>query len=214
MPGVVPSLITDQASLSPRCGSRTVQETFTLKDDLSKARRAHNFKMGYELLRYQPQYPGFMPNYGGVILKQRPTLRDNWQDLGGDRFNQGNQNSMINCGPTVLNYGNDCFTYVPAFSLGNNGATVWNNQRLIAASAAIYKEITLKERARLQIRLDIQNPFKWYNWGGPSTSLNVQTAANALTFGKINPGSNGETNTGTAGYGGTPLLNLTFAVKW
>jgi hypothetical protein len=156
-----------------------------------------------------------MPNYGGVILKQRPSLRDNWQDLGGDRFNQGNQNSMINCGPTVLNYGNDCFTYIPAFSLGNNGSNVWNNQRLIAASAAVYKEVALKgERTRLQIRLDLQNPFKWYNWGGPSTSLNVQTVANSLTFGKINPGSNGETATGTAGYGGTPLLNLTLALKW
>jgi hypothetical protein len=162
-----------------------------------------------------PQYPSFMPSFGGVILKQRPSLRDNWQDLGGDRFNQGNQNSMINCGATVLNYGNDCFTYIPAFSLGNNGSNVWNNQRLIAASAAVYKEVALKgERTRLQIRLDLQNPFKWYNWGGPSTSLNVQTVANSLTFGKINPGSNGETATGTAGYGGTPLLNLTLALKW
>jgi hypothetical protein len=162
-----------------------------------------------------PQYPGFMPNYGGVILKQRPTLRDNWQDLGGDRFNQGNQNSMINCGPTVVNYGNDCFTYVQPFSLGNNGGNVWNNQRLIAHSASVSKEIPLKgENMRLQLRLDLQNPFKWYNWGGPSTSLNVQSLANALTFGKINPGSNGETGTGTAGYGGTPLLNLTLALKW
>ena len=162
-----------------------------------------------------PQYPGFMPNYGNVILLKRPSLRDNWQDLGGDRFNQGNQNSMVNCGPVVLNYGNDCFAYIPPFSLGNNGANVWNNQRLIAASAAISKEVPLKgERTRLQLRLDIQNPFKWYNWGGPNTNLNVQSNANALLFGKINPGSNGETATGTAGYGGTPLLNMVVAVKW
>jgi hypothetical protein len=162
-----------------------------------------------------PQYPSFMPNYGGVVLIKRPSLRNNWQDLGGDRFNQGNQNSMINCGSTVVNWGNDCFTYIPAFSLGNNAANVWNNQRIIAASASIGKEIPLKgERVRLQLRLDLQNPLKWFNWGGPSTSLNVQSLANALTFGKINPGSNGETATGTAGYGGTPLLNMNVAVKW
>ncbi len=162
-----------------------------------------------------PQYPGFMPNFGNVILLKRPSLRDNWQDLGGDRFNQGNQNGMINCGPAVLNWGNDCFVYTPPFSLGNNGSNVWNNQRIIAASAAISKEIPLKgERTRLQLRLDIQNPFKWYNWGGPNTNLNVQSAANALLFGKINPGNNGETATGTAGYGGTPLLNMVVAVKW
>ena len=162
-----------------------------------------------------PQYPGFMPGFGGVILTRRPELRDNWQDLGGDRFNQANQNSMINCGATVVNYGNDCFTYVRPFGYGNNGANVWNNQRLIAASASVSKEVPLKgERTRLQVRLDLQNPFKWYNWGGPSTGLNVQSLTSANTFGKINPGSNGETGTGTAGYGGTPLLNLTLALKW
>lgn len=166
-----------------------------------------------------PQYPSFMPNYGGVVLAQRPSLRNDWQDLGGDRFNQGNQNSMINCGPVVLapnpNAGNSCFSMLQPFSLGNNGSNVWNNQRLIAASAAIGKEVPLKgERMRLVLRLDWQNPFKWYNWGGPSTQLNVQSAANALLYGKINPGSNGETGTGTQGYGGTPLLNMTVALKW
>ena len=75
-------------------------------------------------------------------------------------------------------------------------------------------EITLKEQTRLQLRLDWQNPFKWFNWGGPSTTLNVQNATQTLTYGKINPGSNAETGTGTAGYGGTPLLNLVVALKW
>ena len=121
---------------------------------------------------------------------------------------------MINCGPTVVNYGNNCFTYAPAFTNGNAGANVWDNQRIIAASIAMYKEIPLKERLHLQLRVDMQNPFKWYNWGGPSTSLNVQSLSSANTFGKINPGSNGETGTGTQGFGGTPLLNTTVALKF
>src|SRR5580692_3244817 len=70
-----------------------------------------------------------------------------WQDFDGDGFNEGSQNSMINCGPTILNYGNSCFTCVSAFSLANNGANVWNNQRLIAASAALAKDVRLNLKA-------------------------------------------------------------------
>jgi len=39
------------------------------------------------------------------------------------------------------------------------------------------------------------------------------STANAALFGKINPGNNGETAIGTAGFGGTPLLNMTVALK-
>jgi hypothetical protein len=166
------------------------------------------------------QYPSYMPNYGGVLLLKRPKMRDNWQDLGQDRWTAANQNSMIDCGPAVLNnssdagMGNSCFTYVRSFSLGNNGSNQWNNQRIIAASAALAKEVALKERLRLAIRLDFQNPFHWYNWGGPSNGLNVSSANAARSYGTINPGNNGETSTGTSGYGGTPLLNLVVALKW
>jgi hypothetical protein len=160
----------------------------------------------------QYNYPSYMPTYGGVLLMQRPKLRDNWQDLGGDRFTQNNQNSMIDCGTFVVNWGNDCFTYVRSFSRGNNGSNVWDNQRLIAHSLAASKEVPIKERLRLMVRLDFQNPFKWYNWGGSSTSLNVQSVANSKSFGTNSGG--GESGTGTAGYGGTPLMNLTLAFKW
>lgn len=43
------------------------------------------------------------------------------------------------------------------------------------------------ERTRLQLRLYFQNTFRWYNWGGPDTHLNVQSMANPLLFGKIKP---------------------------
>jgi hypothetical protein len=169
-----------------------------------------------------PQYPGYMPGFGSLLLLRRPRMRDNWQDLGTNRFDQKSQNSMIDCGTAIANgsplAGNDCFTYVRPYSYGNNGSNVWTNQRIIAANAAISKELKLKgEQTRLQLRLDWQNPLKWFNWGGPSNSINVQTQQQIdtnNTFGKINPGSNGETGTGTAGYGGTPLLNLTIAIKW
>jgi hypothetical protein len=157
-------------------------------------------------------YPTYMPRYGGVMLWRLPRLRDNWQDLGGDRFNQANQNSMIDCGDVTVGWGNACFSYVPSFSRGTNGSNLWNNQRIIAHSLAASKEVPIKERITLQLRLDFQNPFKWYNWGGPNTNLNVQSLANAKLFGTNSGG--GESGTGTAGYGGTPLMNLTLAFKW
>jgi hypothetical protein len=174
-----------------------------------------------------PNYPSYMPSFGGVVYSKVPQLRDNWQDLGTDRWTyadrhaigQGGQNSMIgNCGKAVVNYGNDCFTYVPAYGVGNNAGNLFTNQRIIAASAAISKEIPLKgERTKLQLRLDLQNPFKWFNWGGPQMALNVTDQAtidNSYKFGLIDPNNNGETSTGTAGFGGTPLMNMVIALKW
>jgi hypothetical protein len=60
---------------------------------------------------------------------------------------------------------------------------------IIAASLAASKEIPINERLRLKVRLD-----------------------NARSFGTNSGG--GESGTGTAGYGGTPVLNLTLACKW
>jgi hypothetical protein len=155
-------------------------------------------------------YPSYMPTYGGVIMMQRPQLRDNWQDLGGDRFTQNNQNGMIDCGAVQVGWGNNCMTYVPSFSRGNNGANVWNNQRTIAASLSASKEVPIKERLRFQFRFDFQNPFKWYNIGGPNNSLNVQNLTNAKSYGTVSPGSEG----GTTAYGGVPMMNITLALKW
>jgi hypothetical protein len=165
-----------------------------------------------------PQYPNLMPSFGGVLVRRAPKLRDNWQDLGTNRYNQAAQNSMIDCGDPILNgspmAGNDCATYRRPYSYGNDGGGLWTTQRFIAHSGAIGKEIAISEQVRLQVRMDWQNPFKWFNWGGPGTSINVQNLTNTLTYGKINPGSNAETGTGTAGFGGTPLLNLNISLKW
>jgi hypothetical protein len=165
-----------------------------------------------------PQYPSYMPNYGGVMLLKRPSLRGNWQDIGGDRWTVTNENSMIDCGAPVINnssdtgMGNSCFTFMAPYSLGNNGSNVWSNQRLTIASASLQKEVPLKERLRLKLRLDFQNPFHWFNWGGPTTTLTVNSLAATKSFGTN--GGGGESGTGTAGYGGTPLLNMIVALSW
>ena len=150
-------------------------------------------------------YPSWMPNTGSVILLQRPKLRDNWQDLGGDRWDQAKQNSTIACGPATA-LGNDCITYAPSYERGNAGRNVWNRQRVIAANMAASKEVPINERVRFQFRMDFQNPFKWYNWAAPNTTLDLK---NPQFFGKV-PADEAR----SAHYGGQPLINISLALKW
>jgi hypothetical protein len=155
-------------------------------------------------------YPGYMGTYGNVLLLKRPQLRNNWQDLGNDRFTQNNQNSMIDCGAVQVGWGNDCMVYVPSFSRGNNGGNVWDSQRRIVANMSASKEIPIKERLRFQFRFDFQNPFKWYNWAAPNSTLNIQNLTNARSYGTTGVGS--EATAGATG--GVPLMNITLAFKW
>jgi hypothetical protein len=150
-------------------------------------------------------YPSWMPGYGNVILSKRPTLRDGWQDIGTDRWNINNQNSMIDCGAFVPSWGNSCFTYIPSYGIGNNGSNLWDKQRLIDARFSASKEIPIKERLHFQFRFDFQNPFHWYNWSAPTTTLNLN---NPKQFGSVL----GELS--TANEGSMPLIHLTFALKW
>ena len=139
-----------------------------------------------------------------------PQLRDNWQDLGGDRFTQNNQNSMVSCGTPVVGWGNDCFTYIPSFTRGTNGRNLWGRQRIIVANMSASKEIPIKERLKFQFRFDFQNPFKWYNWAPPGTQLSMANLANTKAFGTTAVGS--EATAATTG--GVPLMNITLALKW
>jgi hypothetical protein len=155
-------------------------------------------------------YPSWMGTYGDVILSKVPRLRDNWQDLGADRFTQNNQNSMIACGTAVVGVGNDCFTYIPSFSRGTNGRNLWDRQRIIVANMSASKEIPIRERLRFQFRFDFQNPFKWYNWGSPTTQLSMANLNNTKSYGTTGVGSEAT----AAATGGVPLMDLTLAFKW
>jgi hypothetical protein len=156
------------------------------------------------------QYPSWMPTYGDVMLLRNPQLRDNWQDLGTDRFTQNNQNSMIDCGTFVLNSGNDCFVARPSFTNGTNGSNVWDVQRTIAANMSASKEVTIWERLKFQLRFDFSNPFKWYNLAAPNSGLSINSLSNSKSFGTAS--LSGEAD--TTKYGSAPLMNLTLAFKW
>ena len=155
----------------------------------------------------------YLPSYIGVQgrpnLIGTPGLRENWQDLGGDRFNQGNQN------PTISSLAD--FAYPGQYMFGNAGKDTFYLQRQIGASFAAYKEFVLKERLRLQLRLDFQNPFKWYNWGtGINTTVDLKNVTNGVQetsgnlFGKVASGSEAT----TAADGGVPMMNATIRLRW
>ncbi len=153
--------------------------------------------------------PSFIGIQGRPNLIGTPELRDNWQDLGGDRFNQGNQN------PTITTLAD--FAYPTSYTFGNAGKNTFITQRGIGSSFSARKEFTLKERLKLQLRFDFQNPFKWYNWGNMNTTVDLKnvvpgtsTETSANLFGKV-PSANEAT---TVADGGVPMMNATIKIVW
>jgi len=134
---------------------------------------------------------------------------------GENRFNTNLQTSVWSCGADgswVALYGNSCMVVKQPFALGNDNANELYIQRIIAATVSASKEIPIKERLHFPVRWDFQNPFKSYNWGYPSTQLNVATSAASTTSKGFGTAQGGEAT--TAAYGGVPLMNITLALKW
>ena len=132
-------------------------------------------------------YPGYEPDPGNdLYLIQVPTLRDGWQDIGNNRFVQNSQNPIVtNCGVTPIlaggaTVGNLCEQVAPSFTRGNMPNNFVILQRIIGANASIYKEFPIKEKVRMEIRMDYYNPFKWFNWSGASTTMSPDQPGRVL----------------------------------
>ena len=128
-----------------------------------------------------------------------PKIRDGWRDMG-DRFNVLNENAVINI---------NAFGYPAAFTAGNSGRNILGTTPKIAMDASAQKYISLTEKLRFLVRLDIHSVqkmlFNIYNFSNPSTTVDL---TNPNTFGKITSGPT------TAPWGGTPLLNLQLQLSW
>ncbi len=153
------------------------------------------------------QLPGYIGIGGRPNVLGPVQLRENWQDLGGDRFVQGNQNSTICCLSNLA--------YPAAYEFGNAGKNTFITQRGIGASFSARKEFALRERLKLQLRFDFQNPFKWYNWGNMNTTVDLKNVINGVEtagnlFGKV-PSGNEAT---TVADGGVPMMNATLKLVW
>jgi hypothetical protein len=141
---------------------------------------------------YYPTFAGSRrPNVVGT-----PALRDNWRDLGGDRFNSQNINPIID-----INY----FAYPAAFTPGNAGRNIVTGTPLIFSQFSAKKNIRISERFRFQVRLDYYNALKTFNFEPPTTTVDF---LNPRTFAKLTSSPT------TAPFGGIPLMNLALQLSW
>jgi hypothetical protein len=159
-------------------------------------------------------YPSYEADPGSdLYLVQVPKLRDNWQDIGNNRFVQNSQNPLVtNCGVAPImqangaTWGNLCEVVAPSFTRGNMPSNFWIEQRIIAGNASIYKDFPIKERVKAQLRFDYYNPFKWFNWGTVNTTMTQTNAASFMTPGLKDFGDSTE--------GGPSQVHLSFRVKF
>jgi hypothetical protein len=158
-------------------------------------------------------YPGYEPVLSNLLLVKIPELRDNWQDVGPNRFVQNAQNPMVtNCGTTPIiqpngaTWGNECVVVAPSFTRGNLPANFWLPQRIIGANASMYKDFTIKERVKAQLRFDYYNPFKWFNWSTLNTTMTQTNPASFMTPGLSDFGDSTE--------GGPSQVHLSFRVRF
>jgi hypothetical protein len=159
------------------------------------------FGMGGTLPQYMPGIVAARsgrPNSTG----QRAHLRDDWQDIGTNRWTQSAQNKMIES--------MDYFTIPAAYTQGNVGARTMDAQRFIAANFSASKQFRIRERLVLELRYDFQNPFKWYNWPTPNTTVNFTNPVN--TFGTVS--TNYTNEPGTASNGGVPMQNINIEIRF
>ncbi len=158
-------------------------------------------------------YPSYEADPGNdLYLVMDPQLRQNWQDIGPNRFVQTAQNPLVtNCGNTPIiaangaTVGNLCVQVAPSFTRGNEPNNFFIPQRIISANASIYKDFTIRERFKAQLRVDMYNPFKWYNWSQLNTTM---TQTSPATFATTTSDSGDSTE------GGPPQIHLAFRVRF
>jgi hypothetical protein len=159
-------------------------------------------------------YPGYEPDPGSdLYLIQVPQIRDNWQDIGTNRFVQNSQNPLVtNCGTTPIiqpngaTWGNLCEVVAPSFTRGNMPNNFWIEQRIIGANTSIYKDFAIKERVKAQLRMDYYNPFKWFNWGVVNTTMTQTNPASFMTPGLVDFSDSTE--------GGPSQIHISFRVRF
>jgi hypothetical protein len=156
----------------------------------------------------------YLPSYVGIsgrpVMLGTPTLSPTWQDLGTNRFNEGFQN------PTINSLAD--FAYPAQYGFGNAGKDTFYFPRGIGASFSAHKEFTIRERMKLQLRMDFQNPFKWYTWAqGINSTVDLKnvvagstTETSSNLFGKVSSGSEAT----TVADGGVPMINATIRLRW
>ncbi len=116
--------------------------------------------------------------------------------IGGNRFNQALENSLINAAD---------FAPPPPFTPGNAGRNIVTGPAAYYSQFSAKKNFPITERVNLQFRFDFQNPFHNFAFNAPTTQLDFK---NPQLFGKITG------DVATANLQGEPLMNLMLRLMW
>jgi hypothetical protein len=148
---------------------------------------------------YFPTYAG--DQWPNVVPGCNANMYPNWKSLMASSTNRLSE-AAIN---PVLNV--NCFSYPPAFTPGDAGRNIVSGPGLICSTISVKKDLAVRERYRVQVRLDMNNPFKNWAFSNPTTSFSL---VNPQLFGKIT--SVPQTSPGE--FGGAPLMNLSLKFFW
>jgi hypothetical protein len=162
-------------------------------------------------------YPGFAGSTRPDVVSQME-IRDGWVDVGGDRFNKGNSLSVFtgdNNGLANFALPGGCpfFTTIPAgfdrtrcdYKIGNAGRNIVTGTPLRWTTVSAQKNFQFSEKWKAQLRWDMQNALKTFNFNNPDTTVDFRNPQN---FGKVT----GDPT--TASFGGQPLMNLTLMIQF
>ena len=115
----------------------------------------------------------------------------------------------FNRGQIAPAYDINDFAYPAAFTPGSGGRNTVIGPSLIWTQISAQKNFRFFERLDMQIRWDMQNPFKRYSFFVDNNPTLRYNAANApQNFGKMVGDAR------TASVGGQPLMNLTVMLRF
>lgn len=127
------------------------------------------------------------------------SIRLDWDRKGPCRF-------QTSCRPPWADV--NAFAYPAAFTAGNSGRNVLTGPGNLWHQVSISKSFKFKERFTGLVRYDINNPFKYYFFNNPTTTVDLR-AANRVNFGQIT-GNQGS----FSGLGGRTYQQLVFKVQF
>jgi hypothetical protein len=143
----------------------------------------------------------YFPSFAGAYrpnLVTQPSLI-NYPNLGPDRFNQAGIYPVFDI---------NNFAYPAAFTPGNAGRNIADGQRLIWSSASAFKDFHLRERFKLQLRLDWDNPFRTYCFDSLTAATLTMNRSQPNAFAKL------ARDGGIGANGGQPLMDLKLELSW
>ena len=102
----------------------------------------------------------------------------------------------------------NAFAYPAAFTAGNSGRNIYTGPGNLWHQVSISKTFTVRERFKGTLRYDVNNPFKYYFFSNPTSTVDLRPA-NQVNFGKIT-GNQGS----FSGLGGRLYQQLMFQVSF